>query len=292
MSSPASPTPSTSDWLETGHDAPMDAERIALKTSAPATPTSDAADKKAADARRLAQLENELIDLRKPAEAKKPLTTSARLEAMGINPAAFAKEMPSSAAPASNPAPVKPDATKKPAPTKEVAAPVEAAKPAVIRDLDAAKYPTRLMGPETAIMGAAGYAWVVYAMPYLPANFQTLEIYASVPGAMFLFQLVRFCFRTLGGGYRVTKTQLLRTNPGPIRNPAPIQLHQISGIKVEQTTWQWLMFAGCLRLSFDRNVHPALLLGPVNLPRRRARLLQQAIDGTREGQVFAARVAV
>jgi hypothetical protein len=109
---------------------------------------------------------------------------------------------------------------------------------------------------------------------------------------MFLFQLVRWCFRALGGGYRVTKTQLLRTNPGPIPNPAPIELQNISGIKVEQTTWQWLMFAGTLRLNFERDLHPVLMLGPVNLPRRRARLLQQAIDGTRESQVIAARVAV
>ena len=43
--------------------------------------------------------------------------------------------------------------------------------------------------------------------------------------------------------------------------------------------------------TFERDSHKEVVLGPVNFPKRRMRVMQQAIDAAREGKVISGRVA-
>ena len=73
--------------------------------------------------------------------------------------------------------------------------------------------------------------------------------------------------------------QLLRTEPKPFRSPEPIELKTIAEVAVEQSPLEWIMFAGKLRLKFERDTQAEVVLGPVSMPKRRAKLIQEAIDG-------------
>ena len=159
-------------------------------------------------------------------------------------------------------------------------------------DMDWPTYPSRLMIPETMAMVAAVVGWTVYAMQWLPTKMQTWEMYAALPGTLVLFQAIRFACRIAGGGYRITPKHLVRFEPKPFRSPEPIDLSTIAGIQVQQTPWEWMMFAGKLRLNFERGTHQDIVVGPVSLPNRRAAMMQQAIDNARSGTVIGLRAKI
>jgi hypothetical protein len=116
-------------------------------------------------------------------------------------------------------------------------------------------------------------------------------VYLSVPGALVLFQLVRWAFRLMAGCYALTSRQLLQRVPGPIPDPEPIELTTVASVAVEQSWGEWLLVVGRLRLTFEHDARPALILRPVGLPHRRAKLLEQAVTAAREGKVVATRAA-
>lgn len=236
-----------------------------------------------------------------PAAPPDWLAAAAKMETPAAEPDRIALRTsapPAAARPTATPTAPKP----RPEIAEAVAAqPVAKPKPADVKPakkdrpppefIDVAYYPSRLMIPETVVLTAMAVSWVLFAMPSLPAQFQTWEILASVPGAIALFQGVRWLFRVTGGGYRLTAKQILRSLPGPIPDPEPVDLASISTVAVERTPLEWVMFAGRIKLSFERDTQPALMLGPVSWSGRRAEMLRKAIDSARSGNVVSARVA-
>jgi hypothetical protein len=167
----------------------------------------------------------------------------------------------------------------------------EPADPPADRDLDRAYFPTRAMLPELTLLGIVAVGWIMGAVPFLPERFQTWEVLASIPGAYGLFVGIRWMYRLIGGGYRLTRTQLLRVNAGPIPDPEPIDLATVASVVVEQSAMDVCLCVGAVKLTFERDAQPEIVLGPLGWPKRRAKLIQEAIEAARAGQVFGGRVA-
>lgn len=158
-------------------------------------------------------------------------------------------------------------------------------------ELDCARFPSRVMIPETVVMAAAGVAWVLAALQYFPSYLRHFEVYSSVPGALALFQLVRFLFREFAGGYRLTDKRIERSTAGLFPDPDPIELVNVASVRVERSVQDYILCTGSLHLTFDREGHAPVVLSPVGWPRHRAKLIEQAIEAARAGQVVATRVA-
>jgi hypothetical protein len=181
--------------------------------------------------------------------------------------------------------------TKVDLPKNRIAEPVAAATPAEPENLDIAYFPTRAMLPELTALALVGAAWIMGVMPLLPAWWQSWEVYASVPGAHGAFVLVQWLFRVIGGGYRLTRKQLFRVHAGPMANPEPLDLATIAHVKVDATILEMCLAVGRIRITFERDVHPEVVLGPVGWPRRRAMRIEEAAELAREGSVVGTRIA-
>lgn len=165
------------------------------------------------------------------------------------------------------------------------------AKPAESENIDIAYFPTRAMLPELSALALISAGWFMGVMPLLPAWWQSWEVYASVPGAYASFVLVQWLFHVIGGGYRLTAKQLFRVHAGPMANPEPLDLATIAEVKVEATIREMCLAVGRIRLKFERDTQPEVVLGPVGWPRRRAMRIEEAAELAREGSVVGSRVA-
>ncbi len=165
------------------------------------------------------------------------------------------------------------------------------AEPVVSDNLDVAYFPTRAMLPELTALLLISAGWIMGVMPLLSAWWQSWEVYASVPGAYGAFVLVQWLFRVIGGGYRLTNKQLFRVHAGPMANPEPLDLATIAEVKVDASMLEKCLFVGRVRLTFQRDMHPEVVLGPISWPRRRAMIIEEAVELARDGSVVGARVA-
>jgi hypothetical protein len=195
-------------------------------------------------------------------------------------------ELPKNPPTDSKPAPQKTDS-----PKNRVADPTVTPEPAKSENIDIAYFPTRAMLPELIALSLVIAGWVMGVMPLLPAWWRSWEVYASVPGAYGLFVLVQWLFHVVEGGYKLTNKQLFRVHAGPMTNPAPIDLAIIANVKVEATIREMCLAVGRIRLSFERETHPEIVLGPVGWPRRRAMRIEEAIELAREGSVVGSRIS-
>jgi hypothetical protein len=184
-----------------------------------------------------------------------------------------------------------PEPPKVEAPKNRIAEPVVAAKPAEPENIDIAYFPTRAMLPELAALTLISAGWIMGVMPLLPAWWQSWEVYAAVPGAYGSFVLVQWLFRVIGGGYRLTKKQLFRVHAGPLANPEPLDLATIAHVKADASILEMCLAVGRIRITFERDVHPEVVLGPVGWPRRRAMRIEEAAELAREGSVVGSRMA-
>lgn len=157
--------------------------------------------------------------------------------------------------------------------------------------VESTRFPMRAMLPEAAILAAIAIGWLWAIVPFLPPWWQSPEVMMSIPGAYGLFLTVKWLFLLVGGGYQLTARQILRVNPGPIPDPDPIELATIAAVAVEQSWMDRLLFVGRIRLIFERDSMPALTLGPIGLPKRRAQKIQEAVAAARGGNVIASKAA-
>ncbi len=183
------------------------------------------------------------------------------------------------------------DPVKKPAEPAKGAEPESRVEPVASENLDIAYFPTRAMLPELTALGLIIAGWIMGVMPLLSAWWQSWEVYASVPGAYGAFVLVQWLFRVIGGGYRLTNKQLFRVHAGPMANPDPLDLATIAEVKVDASMLEKCLFVGRVRLTFQRDVHPEVVLGPISWPRRRAMTIEEAVELARDGSVVGSRVA-
>jgi hypothetical protein len=204
-----------------------------------------------------------------------------------------ALEMPRNSSPAPKPETPKKVAepTKVEQPKNRIAEPDAVTKPAESENVDIAYFPTRAMLPELTAVALVSAGWFMGVMPLLPAWWQSWEVYASVPGAYASFVVVQWLFHIIGGGYRLTNKQLFRVHAGPMANPEPLDLATIANVKVEATIREVCLAVGRIRLTFERDIHPEVVLGPVGWPRRRAMRIEEAVELAREGSVVGSRVA-
>jgi len=128
-------------------------------------------------------------------------------------------------------------------------------------------------------------------MPRLPEWWQSIEVWLALPGALVSYQSVRLIYRSMAGCYGLTPGQLVQHVPGPLPDPPPIELATVASVGVVATPAERLLFVGRLRLTFERDIQPPVMLGPVGLPRRRARQLEEAIATARAGTVVGLRAA-
>lgn len=151
--------------------------------------------------------------------------------------------------------------------------------------------PTRALLPSTVVIAAVSAGWILGVMPRLPAWWQSLEVWGAVPGALITYQLVRITYRLMAGCYGLTANQLVQHVPGPLPDPPPIDLATVATVSVEAAPAEMLLLVGRLKLTFERDSRPPEVLGPVGLPRRRARQLEEAIATARAGTVAGVRAA-
>lgn len=168
---------------------------------------------------------------------------------------------------------------------------VTADLPAEGRTIDIAFFPTRSMLPALTALALVSAGWFMGVMPLLPPLWQSWEAYASIPGAVGCFVLIQWIFGVIGGGYRLTDTQLIRVFAGPVANPEPIDLATIRGVKAESNLLEMCLAVGRVRIAFERDVQPELVLGPIGCPRRRAIKIEQAAEAARAASVVGARLA-
>ncbi len=164
-------------------------------------------------------------------------------------------------------------------------------EPVASENLDIAYFPTRAMLPELTALSLISAGWILGVMPLLSAWWQSWEVYSSVPGAYGAYVLVQWLFRVIGGGYRLTHKQLFRVHAGPMANPEPLELASIANVKVDASILEKCLFVGRLRLTFERDVHSEVVLGPISWPRRRAMTIEEAVELARDGSVVGSRVA-
>jgi hypothetical protein len=273
-------------------------ERIALRTSAPvrrdpAAPEMDletsAGDPKPPDSSKwLAGFENDLIDLAAKESQKVEKAAPAKPTPASFPSGTTLPEIDKKNRLADVPKPVVPIQSKvKPA---EKQAPVKPAEG--VRPLDLPGYPARIIVPETIAMMVVMAGWMMYAVQWMPTKLQTWEMYAILPGTLAVFQSIRCAFRLTGGGYALTPKQIVRSEPKPFRSPKPIDLKTIASVTVEQSPIELVMMAGKLRIKFERDQAADVVLGPVSFPKRRAKLIQDAVNGARQGGVIAARATI
>ncbi|MBX7102810.1 MAG: hypothetical protein K1X57_01935 [Gemmataceae bacterium] len=158
-------------------------------------------------------------------------------------------------------------------------------------DVDRVYFPSRSMLPEITLCGIVCAGWLYGVMPMLSEFWQSPEVFASVPGAACLFVFVQWLYGIIGGGYRLTKTQLLRINAGPIPDPEPVELARLATVTVEQSGLDWWLAVGQVRLKFERDTDADIVLGPISWPKRRAKIIEDAARAAREGTVVGGRVA-
>lgn len=174
-------------------------------------------------------------------------------------------------------------------PKKRISDPEPQAEP---ENLDMAYFPTRAMVPEFIALILVSAGWIVGVMPLLPAWWQSWEVLASVPGGYACIVFVQWLFRTMGGRYRLTKTHIHRVTAGPVADPDPLDLTTIASVKVNALLIETCLGVGCIHLTFERDVHPEVVLGPVSWPRRRAMRIEEAMELAREGSVVGTRMPV
>jgi hypothetical protein len=241
-----------------GMEIPLEAERIPLRTSAPPAVRASG-----------------------DAEPPKPrLSDSLRSE--------LAKKL-AEPMPAESPAPTNRLPVEEPQPVEPVhrLPNEEAFEPPQPTDvLDRALFPVRALVPELGFYVAVTAGWFLGVVPLLPMWWRSPEVVASLPGALGVFYLVKWMFQIFGGGYKLTRREILRIIPGPIPDPDPIDLTAIAEVTVERTPAELLMFVGRIRITFERDTLPPEVLGPVSWPRRRAQRIREAIEAARSGHVI------
>lgn len=243
-------------------ETPAEPERIALRSTLPPAPVKPAPKLHVPDLGEVVPPRNPFADLA-PEPAKAPVP---KVEAKPTN-----------------------RITEVAAPLPEVkTSPVSAA---LDRDLDRAYFPSRSMIPEFTLLGVVTAGWIWGVMPWLGEFWQSPEVIASVPGTYAAFLAVQWLFGIIGGGYRLTSTELLRINAGPIPDPEPIDLTRIAGVSVELGGFDWFLCVGQVRIKFERETEPDVVLGPLSWPRQRAKLIEKAVDAARESSVTAVRLA-
>jgi hypothetical protein len=152
-------------------------------------------------------------------------------------------------------------------------------------------FPTRALLPSTTVIAAASAGWILGVMPRLPEWWQSIEIWGAVPGALISYQCVRFVYRLMAGCYGLSAGELVQHVPGPLPDPPPIDLATVASVGVVATPVERLLLVGRLKLTFERDARHPEMLGPVGLPRRRAKQLDEAIATARAGTVVGLRAA-
>lgn len=151
-------------------------------------------------------------------------------------------------------------------------------------------YAGRDLVPSTVFCAALAAGWVLYLVPLLPAGWHWAELVYGLPGALVAFQLVRWGYRTAAFHYRVTNRRLFHHRGRLYGRAGAVDLASVATVRVQQHLVDWLLGIGRVRLTFDRDSQPPVVLEGVAQPKRLAAVIERTMRQARAGTVTAARV--
>lgn len=152
-------------------------------------------------------------------------------------------------------------------------------------------YSSRAMLPSTILLASATAAVVVWVRPLVP-SWIVNEAFDAPVAAVWLFQAVRWLYRSLAFQFRLTNRRLFRERGQLYPAEKPMDLALAVRAEARQTLLERICGVGRVHLVMEAasEDQPAIELSGVRRPAALAARIDEAIKTAREGNVVALRM--